>query len=388
MFKVLLPELVAAVIQDGRGAEIERETGARLQLGTRTSGIAEPESEPSTAERKEEFRELDIQADTGPVLRSAIRRTLMEVERIVPIKAQDGSGAPHIAMKVVIPRWLASMIIGFRGATIRDICRNTKTVIHIEERRPGMDDSEAAEQIANITGPGKNTLSVFERIHQYGQDSSNGSQKTACQTEEVEAVAKVSDGVANEEGRPPTPPPPWRLEEHPQAPGEWYYLNTATGETTWELPTEDCDDAADEVRGTRPPTPPRPWKTMEHPQAPGEWYYLNEVTGETCWDLPDNVSNATTIVAGSAGASRDVPAEIQLDSCRDNAGDTSSIIDVTAEDAPMCEEEAMVDDRVDAVDDIEGTNPALPAMTTEAEVMGLIDEAAAAAARESVHPKE
>lgn len=88
--------------------------------------------------------------------------------------------------------------------------------------------------------------------------------------------------------------PPWRLEEHPEAPGEWYYLNTETGETTWELPGDASDDAPDEGEsGTsqgRPPAPPPPWKTLEHPDAPGEWYYLNEDTGETCWELPPGLS--------------------------------------------------------------------------------------------------
>lgn len=187
----------------------------------------------------------------------------------------------------------------------------------------------------------------------------------------------MTNGVANEEGRPPTPPPPWRLEEHPEAPGEWYYLNTATGETTWELPEEEGTDGAEGEREAKPPMPPRPWKTMEHPDAPGEWYYLNEDTGETCWDLPDNMDS-------SADVEQEIPVENQPDNCLDNMADTTSTPAIAGivGDAPICEEaaceEAMVDDGKNTVDDNDGTGPpaATPETTTEAEVTGLINDTA------------
>lgn len=94
------------------------------------------------------------------------------------------------------------------------------------------------------------------------------------------------------------PPAPWRMLEHPEAPGEWYYLNEQTGDTTWDFPegadNEDnvgCSNAEEEGEGGRPPTPPSPWKLEEHPDAPGEWYYLNEDTGETTWELLDDVND-------------------------------------------------------------------------------------------------
>merc|ERR1711920_106380 len=102
------------------------------------------------------------------------------------------------------------------------------------------------------------------------------------------AVSPKKDKRRKVDERPRTPPRPWKLEEHPDAPGEWYYWNEKTGETTWDPPVavlSICDGHVS-LSG-RPPSPLPPWKLAEHPDAPGEWYFLNEETGVTTWDEPE-----------------------------------------------------------------------------------------------------
>lgn len=157
-------------------------------------------------------------------------------------------------------------------------------------------------------------------------------------------------------------------------------MNTATGETTWELPEDDGADGAED-HGARPPTPPRPWKTMEHPDAPGEWYYLNEDTGETCWDLPDNTSS-------SADVERENPNEIQPDNCPDSMGDTA-VEDAPIRDEAVCEE-SKVDNGKNMVDDNESTCLLATSAetTTEAEVTGLINDTVSEAVAVATHESD
>lgn len=91
---------------------------------------------------------------------------------------------------------------------------------------------------------------------------------------------------------------PWVLKEHPDAPGEWYYLNESTGETTWEL--DDVSDSVDELISTAQQAAgaesaaallreqlPRPWLALPHPEDRTAIYYLNEDTGKTTWEKPE-----------------------------------------------------------------------------------------------------
>merc|ERR1711920_518517 len=69
--------------------------------------------------------------------------------------------------------------------------------------------------------------------------------------------------------------------------------NEKTGETTWDPPEEVMDPAPMALTNGRPPSPLPPWKLAEHPDAPGEWYFLNEETGVTTWDEPEGAYSRT-----------------------------------------------------------------------------------------------
>lgn len=43
-------------------------------------------------------------------------------------------------------------------------------------------------------------------------------------------------------------PPGWRMKESSSRPGKFYYINSKTGETTWDLPTEAAEDNSDSVQ--------------------------------------------------------------------------------------------------------------------------------------------
>jgi len=74
--------------------------------------------------------------------------------------------------------------------------------------------------------------------------------------------------------------------------GETYYCNEATGETTWDIPTEGAAiDDNEESNNPLPteedddPTLPPDWYAVTDP-ASGDTYFCNETTGETTWERP------------------------------------------------------------------------------------------------------
>ncbi|CAE7356848.1 PRP40A [Symbiodinium natans] len=78
--------------------------------------------------------------------------------------------------------------------------------------------------------------------------------------------------------KPADPPAPWVLMEVPEKPGEWYYWNEETGESSWDAPSQASTPSAPALGGS--------WQKATSPE--GQVYYYNEDSGETSWTLPED----------------------------------------------------------------------------------------------------
>ena len=88
-------------------------------------------------------------------------------------------------------------------------------------------------------------------------------------------------------------PAAWVAAVHPET-GETYYFNEATGEATYERPSE-------LVQATNQKQAACKWLTAVHPEN-GETYYYNEATGESVWEKPEGFTGAAT--PGTMAATR------------------------------------------------------------------------------------
>jgi outer membrane protein assembly factor BamB len=125
-------------------------------------------------------------------------------------------------------------------------------------------------------------------------------------------------------------PDGWVMVEDPQS-GEMYYFNDATGETSWELPTEAQSEEPNEAEyekqtalldETKHETTcaadhneplselPSGWEAVVDATS-GETYYFNEETGETAWD-PPTITGPGEVVASPSAAQPPQPATSDL----------------------------------------------------------------------------
>jgi len=258
--KVLLPNAMAEILdRDGVLNEIASKTKATVDLHDAVGGLHEI---------CEGHRLLTLRG-RGSELQAVIQSLLAQAEKM----SRRSSGSEG-QLKVLLPRFLASVVIGKRGANVKELQRETGTRVQVESGTMGQD------RVTTLSGSSTCICNALGRIHRFGTEEGD-----------EDAAVPETDARDGSNGRTPRPtrqaadaplPAPWELREHPEAPGEYYYLNTDTGETTWERPQDPPEQKKREAR------PPAPWSLQEHPEAPGEFYYLNEETGETCWELPDN----------------------------------------------------------------------------------------------------
>ncbi|CAE7263082.1 unnamed protein product [Symbiodinium sp. CCMP2592] len=96
-------------------------------------------------------------------------------------------------------------------------------------------------------------------------------------------------------GKPAEPPAPWQLVEVPETPGQWYYWNEETGESSWDPPVSDSESP---VEATSPSSSPTEGAWQQATTEDGDMYYYNEETGETSWTLPEAVKETPQSSAG------------------------------------------------------------------------------------------
>eukprot|EP00933_Yihiella_yeosuensis_P033680 TRINITY_DN27336_c0_g1_i1.p1 TRINITY_DN27336_c0_g1~~TRINITY_DN27336_c0_g1_i1.p1 ORF type:complete len:618 (-),score=124.89 TRINITY_DN27336_c0_g1_i1:52-1905(-) len=296
--KVLLPlEVFRKVDANGFLPRVEGSTGATLAFTSRVEG-------------RPGHRLLVVKAGSSLELREAMQQVLLEVSDSQTGHQDEGLKGTTVTLKLLLQRDVAALL-----KNQKDLHGEGDASFEVEQ---SSSRNWGSGEVAVISGTVGNALDALARIlkrqreHAVDVSSSSSLNQVAEEKSDDRNREKKEDTSSSEL------PAPWKLEEHPEAPGEFYYLNTETGETTWDRPqAEDlsqdassvqvdtkasAEAAADEAtpkaaakkskkaaKSTGKPTidaPPPPWTRQEHPEAPGEYYYLNEDTGETCWELP------------------------------------------------------------------------------------------------------
>lgn len=278
---------------------------ARQIVGSRSAGVLSREADVHFGVARRTFGDSDkrlliVSCDAGSGLCEALRHVLIELERFL------NSLDKPFEVTLLIPRWLSSSVIGKKGMNVKELVQTTGCRIQISDdphKRHSL-----GNQVCTVNGLGSGILHAIAGIHRLklerqkatGDEDDDESEEDEADSEIEKPQRRLSGSRGREsrrreasrgrhDRRPPSPPSPWELVENPEVRGEFYYHNTETGKTAWELPDEVDSVSVDSELSVRPEVLPRPWVMKEHPEAPGEYYYLNEDTGVTDWVLPPEV---------------------------------------------------------------------------------------------------
>merc|ERR1712136_123169 len=129
-----LPKAVASALRSARGTEIGRKTAVTFNV-------------QSDRFRKTDSYLLTANATSGENLRDFCTEVVAELE-----KYHTSAEHPCFRVQVILERWTASVVIGFKGMNVKSI--------NFETGERG-----DVDQIANITGESSAILAAFARVH-------------------------------------------------------------------------------------------------------------------------------------------------------------------------------------------------------------------------------
>ncbi|CAE7398774.1 DESI2 [Symbiodinium sp. KB8] len=271
--KVLLPNQVAEDLhQDGVLKDIASKSKASVDL---------MEAVGELHQFVEGHRLLIIRGQAGSELQAAVEDLLGKARLNGRAHGPGGS-----KLKILLPRHLAAVVIGRRGANIKDLQRTTGTSVQVENGSTGMD------RVATVCGSPAAILNALGRIHSFGTEDEEGVGSDGPDSHDRPYGHGHESPFQNRAGDHSGPyrhdGPDGRDSRHgvdpdgPQAERD--------GRPCSDEEEESLEDNRRKKRKP-PPKPAAPWEVREHPEAPGEFYYLNMETGDTTWERP--AGNAT-----------------------------------------------------------------------------------------------
>jgi len=157
-FKVLISEYTAtAMIGKGGGPikEIQATTGAKIHLSSRG------EYYPNTA-----AQEANVQAPGAEALNTALQHILNKA-----LEADGIQEGQETQLSIVVPKPVASTVIGKGGSNIKELRASTGCKVHIDEATFGTED--AREQSISLTGLPDGIYNAMMQISNWVQEMVN-----------------------------------------------------------------------------------------------------------------------------------------------------------------------------------------------------------------------